>query len=1046
MAESNFQDAVVLNGDSLSFRGEQVVIGTGAGSKSLVLQNDAGAIHLAGNPAGTVTVVLPAAAGTIAFKSDVAATAAIAAGTQTATSGTVVFSDSNGISFGMAGSSRVTASYTVPSTAGLLSAVNISAGTTSNNLSAVTFSNSNGISFGLNGSVVTASVAAAPAAGIGAVAAGTQTATSGTVVFSDSNGISFGLSGSSRVTASYTVPSTAGLISAINVSAGTTSNTLTAVTFSNANGVSFGLNASTVTGSVAAGATATGNFGAVAAGTQTATSGTVVFSDSNGISFGLSGSSRVTASYTVPSTAGLISAINVSAGTTSNTLTAVTFANANGVSFGLNASTVTGSVAAGATATGNLGGLSFPGAAAATLYTAGTITFPDTGQVSWQTAGGSVAPIPFFRVSGNGSSVNASSLVFTNSNNVTLGLSTAAGLATLSASIPAGATATGNLGALAAGTQTATSGTLVFSDSNGVTFGMSGSTRVTASVGAGATATGNVGALAAGTQTGTSGTFHFKDNGNVTFGMNASSQITATVGAIALSVAGTQGVETFYSGGTVTLSNYIGLGGNIAWNTSAGGELIGFAAVQVNASTNFFTNTRIVFNDSPSLIWNTALGPGVVATVRPGFSAGTTSNNISDVVFSNANGVSFGLNGSTITASVNPGGGGGLGAVAAGTQTATSGTVVFSDSNGVTFGMSGSTRVTASVGAGATATGNFGALAAGTQTATSGTIVFSDSNGISFGLSGSSRVTASYTVPSTAGLISAVNVSAGTTSNNMSAVTFSNANGVSFGLNGSTITASVSPGGGGGVTLSSWDPWPFVAQTGVGSLSLQSNTSGAMSLFPFKLDEYVAAEAIGMVLSASFITGSTNSYQQSGTLQWGLFTRATGANSTQLSLAGSNSLSYAVTYTNSSITVSQATSTGTNAYTYSTTASAGLNISSGYTGLKLFNLVLGSTVTPGAYWLGMFHRNSTVNGNSGIRLSLVGATHSLTGLAPFGSFSSAHSTGTNVPLGLGGNFALGQGSYTVAATVTAMPSSITMSQITQAGVNLMPYARLFTRP
>lgn len=60
-------------------------------------------------------------------------------------------------------------------------------------------------------------------------------------------------------------------------------------------------------------------------------------------------------------------------------------------------------------------------------------------------------------------------------------------------------------------------------------------------------------------------------------------------------------------------------------------------------------------------------------------SAGTTSQNLSRFVFSNSNNVSFGLNGSTITASVP-------------TQTA----FVFSNSNGVTFGTNGST-VTASV-------------------------------------------------------------------------------------------------------------------------------------------------------------------------------------------------------------------------------------------------------------------------------------------------------------------------------------------------------------
>lgn len=40
-------------------------------------------------------------------------------------------------------------------------------------------------------------------------------------------------------------------------------------------------------------------------------------------------------------------------------------------------------------------------------------------------------------------------------------------------------------------------------------------------------------------------------------------------------------------------------------------------------------------------------------------SGGTTSNNLTNIVFSNSNGVTFGLNGSTLTASVNAGGGAG---------------------------------------------------------------------------------------------------------------------------------------------------------------------------------------------------------------------------------------------------------------------------------------------------------------------------------------------------------------------------------------------------
>src|SRR4051812_7815487 len=47
----------------------------------------------------------------------------------------------------------------IPSTAGLLSAINVSAGLASELRSALTFSNSNGVSFGLTNGVVTATVA-----------------------------------------------------------------------------------------------------------------------------------------------------------------------------------------------------------------------------------------------------------------------------------------------------------------------------------------------------------------------------------------------------------------------------------------------------------------------------------------------------------------------------------------------------------------------------------------------------------------------------------------------------------------------------------------------------------------------------------------------------------------------------------------------------------------------------------------------------------------------------------------------------------------------
>jgi hypothetical protein len=186
-------------------------------------------------------------------------------------------------------------------------------------------------------------------------------------------------------------------------------------------------------------------------------------------------------------------------------------------------------------------------------------------------------------------------------------------------------------------------------------------------------------------------------------------------------------------------------------------------------------------------------------------SAGTTSNNLSALVLSNSNNVSFGLSGSTITASAAAGSG--IAGIAAGTQTATSGTVVYSNSNNVTFGMSNSSVVTASV----TVASTQGSInvSAGTTSNLLSAFTLSNSNNVTFGLN-ASTITASVTVASTQG---SINVSAGTTSNLLSAFTLSNSNGLSFGLNASTITAVY--GG-----MSSWSNGQFATAESGGQNTL----------------------------------------------------------------------------------------------------------------------------------------------------------------------------------------------------------------------------------
>lgn len=447
----------------------------------------------------------------------------ISAGAAVATASQVVFSNANGVSFGVAGQT-VTASVA----AGGAGSLNISAGTTSQNLTAVTFSNSNGLAFGLDaalsqitgsytvptqstqpvaasasngsflfstiafsnangvtfgtsaGSIISASVAVGGAAG--SISAGTTSVALGQAVFSNSNNVTFGLAGST-VTASVTVASTQG---SINVSAGTTSNNLSALTFSNANGVTFGINASTITASVAAVAGAQTGISGLQVSDTTYSSGTVTFQNANGISFGSSGANGISASYTVPVVTN--SSMTVSDALTSGTLARLAFTNLNGVTLSL-------STGAGGSHTivGSHNGLTSQSNQNVTAGNGGfafqTLSFSDANNVSFSTSAGGaiVASASFAAGAGSlavgavGSTNTVTQLIFSNSNNVTFGLNAS----TITASVTVASTQASLAVAALASTNTVSQ--IMFSNANGVSFGLDAST-ITASVNAGGAA------------------------------------------------------------------------------------------------------------------------------------------------------------------------------------------------------------------------------------------------------------------------------------------------------------------------------------------------------------------------------------------------------------------------------------------------------------------------------------------------------------------------------------------------------------------------------
>lgn len=394
----------------------------------------------------------------------------LAAGTQTAnTTGTILFQNSNGLTFGMSNSSVITASHNALTTA---------------------MASNRGSDF------------------VQATAAFAGTSASGTIA---SNGISVSI-GPYITTAML---SNAATISNIRVSAGTTSNLLSALTFADLNGVSFGINASTVTASHN-GLTSQSNQNVTAANGGFAFQ-TLSFSNLNGISFGTSAGSAITASHNALTTArasndaiGLNTALTAgplawtvnssglslnagsAAGTTSgfagNLISGSMTHNTAGLNVSLNhpawLTTARGSTDAiglntaqtNVTWTVNSSGLSLNAAGYAGTGTSATnasITLNSNGLAISVGAGGGVTPV----ASASNGSFSFTTLAFSNANNVTFGTS-AGNIITASVAAP-GAAAENNwvnlLGANTAGNTTASGSTIGYSGINLTMSGTNGS-------------------------------------------------------------------------------------------------------------------------------------------------------------------------------------------------------------------------------------------------------------------------------------------------------------------------------------------------------------------------------------------------------------------------------------------------------------------------------------------------------------------------------------------------------------------------------------------
>jgi len=584
---------------------------------------------------------------------------------------------------------------------------------------------------------------------------------------------------------------------------------------------------------------------------------------------------------------------------------------------------------------------------------------------------------------------------------------------------PAGATGPGG-GASGATGATGPAGTAGATGATGA--GTAGATGATGPAGTGAT-----GATGAGGATGATGPSGAASLSLFALGNTTQNSSTA-LNASALSFNALGGMTMGYSNGSIQASapgtsSIVGVGGI---SISTNGSTVSISNnINLSAGTTSNLGTAWVFSNSNGVSFGLN-GSTVTASVAGGgagsvnFSAGTTSGNLASAVFSNSNNVSFGLNGSTITGTATFAQSNQTeGRYAIGNTTGQSSsstfdarTMSFSGAGGVSVGYSGNALVISGGAGGGATTGGFYALGNTTQNSST-TLALS-----AMSFNGLGALTVGYSN-------SSIQVSAPATSS------LSATGAVSISTNGSTISIGAPAQS----TLSTYEPYPIVnASTTV--LTANSGTTGSCSFFPFEIHAPVSAGFLDLVAQAQFSTVGAVSGQQSVTHAFGIYSRGTGANSTTLSVVASTSFGVSVTYNNGSATVNQPLTSAYSGYSTGTYTRTDNSISSSM--LARVQFPVNTLLQPGEYWLGLFARGSSSSNAVGSYLAWLGNQITMTNLAPLGSNSSAFSTGTNLAGMSGAPWLMGMGVFT--GVTTTLPSTLALSGLT-GNLSVLPYMK-----
>ena len=585
------------------------------------------------------------------------------------------------------------------------------------NISGTTASNSAGFTLSLS----------APAGGGGAdgyniLAAGTQTATTaGTVVLSNSNGISFGMSNSSIITASYTVPTDY------------VSTAQSSLFYLTANSSLFELSSHTTV------FLTTQSGQAFSAGAASSVFQTLSFQDSNGVSFSNNaGGIRVSHAlqFTSNTSAITASALNTSQSSLFQHTSATSAITSNALNTSQSSlfqhTSATSAITSNAlnTSVARIQGI----IASNTTYTSGSVSYRDFNGISFQSTTGQAIQITHdLQYTSNTSAITANALHTSqsslfqhtsatsaitsnalNTSQSSLFQHTSATSAITSNALNTSASrvinilaATNNTG----GGTASLSSNVSFSNANAVSFYTSAGGAIVASVNtsyaasnhshgnptlaltniSGTTASNSAGltlslsaaapggggglAIANSQTTYTSGTAHFSGAGAITIASTTGQSFQISVPATSsLSATGIVSIST--NGSTVSIG------------ASQSNQIMTMYATSntTQSSTGTQNASSMIFVGAGAASVGISNGSVVISAPNAGagnvtISAGTASAGLASLVFSNSNGVSFGLNGSTITASA-AGGGGGI-ALANSQTTYTSGTAHLSGAGAI---------------------------------------------------------------------------------------------------------------------------------------------------------------------------------------------------------------------------------------------------------------------------------------------------------------------------------------------------------------------------